>query len=52
MSKKKFLRLIKLASQPLPKEADKQPRPDSYSGKQTRLHKTANTSAKRSDKSR
>ena len=46
MSKKKFLGLIKRASQPIPKELNKQQLPDSYNEKQTRSRKTANTSVK------
>lgn len=51
MGKKKFKELIKKASQPVPKEQDKQARPDSYNEKQTHSHKSANTSAKRRGKS-
>lgn len=36
MGKKKFLELIKLASQPLPSKAGKSPRAGGYSGKQTK----------------
>lgn len=52
MSKKLFNRLIKRASQPVPKEQDKQRHPESYTGKQTRPGKTADTSAKPRGKSR
>lgn len=51
MSKKLFKRLIKSASQPAPKEEGQSAKNDSYSGKQTRSRKTADTSAKRSDTS-
>lgn len=51
MSKKLFKKLIKRASQPVPKEQDKQLYPEDCSGKQTRLHNTVNTSIKHSDKS-
>lgn len=51
MSKKLFDRLIKQASTPVPKEQDKQRHPGSYSGKQTRPRKTADTSAKPNSKS-
>ena len=52
MSKKLFNKLIKRASQPVPKEQDKQLHPDGYNEKQTRSRKSADTSAKRDDKSR
>ena len=52
MSKKLFNKLIKRASKPVPKELDKQLHPDSYNEKQTRSRKSANTSVKRSGKSR
>lgn len=39
MSKKLFKKLIKRASQPVPKEQDKQLHPEGYSEKQTRSHK-------------
>ena len=45
-------RLIKLASQPVESELDKQRRLASYSGRQTHSRKTANTSAKQSGKFR
>lgn len=51
MSKKLFKSLIKSASLPVPKEQDKQRQSDSYTGKQTRSRKTANTSVKRNGKS-
>jgi len=40
MSKKHFKRLIKSASQSVPKEQGQQPQPDSYNEKQTRSHRT------------
>lgn len=46
MSKKLFKQLIKRASRPIPKESSKRPQLDSYNEKQTRSHKTVNTSAK------
>lgn len=51
MGKKLINRLIKRASTPIPPEQDKQLHPENYSGKQTRSHKTASTSVKRSGKS-
>jgi hypothetical protein len=50
--KEKIERLIKLASQPVESEKDKQRRLASYSDRQTRSRKTASTSVKRSGKSR
>jgi len=52
MSKKLFKKLIKRASTPVPKEQDKQLHPEGCSEKQTRSRNVADTSAKRSDKSR
>ena len=52
MSKKLFQKLIKRASTPVPKEQDKQLHPEGYNEKQTRSHKTEDTSVKRSGKSR
>jgi len=51
MSKKLFKKLIKRASQPVPKEQDKQLHPEGYSEKQTRSRKVVDTSVKRNDKS-
>ena len=51
MSKKLFKELIKRASQPVPKEADKQLHPDVNSAKQTHPRKIADASPKRRDKS-
>ena len=50
--KDKFHKLIELASQPLPSKQEKRRRADDYSDKQTRSRKVADTSVKRSDKSR
>lgn len=52
MGKKSFKKLIKKAATPVPKEQDKQLHPEGYSEKQTRSRNTADTSAKRSGKSR
>jgi len=52
MSKKLFKKLIRRASQPVPKEQDKQLHPEGYNGKQTRSRKAGDTSVKRSGKSR
>lgn len=52
MGKKKFLNLIKLASQPLPSKAGKSVRSGGYTEKRTRSRKTAGTSSTRSDTSR
>lgn len=52
MSKKLFKRLIRRASQPVPKEQDKQRHPESYSGKQTRQRSAGGTSAKQRGKFR
>ncbi len=42
--KKKFAKLIKKASQPVPKVQGKSEHPDSYNGKQTRPRKAGDTS--------
>lgn len=52
MSKKLFNELIKRASRSVPKEQDKQLRPENYTEKQTYSHKSVDTSAKPNDKSR
>lgn len=52
MSKKLFNKLIKRASQPVPKEQDKQLHPEGYTGKKTRPGSAEGTSAKLSGKSR
>ena len=44
MSKKLFKKLVKKASQPVPKEQDKQLHPESYTGKKTRRGNAAGTS--------
>lgn len=44
MSKKLFKKLIKRASQPKPKAQEQQAKSDNYNGKQTRRHKTEDTS--------
>ncbi len=41
MGKKKFLELVKLASQPLSEEAKKRLRSDDYNGKQTQKRKSS-----------
>ena len=51
MSKEDFNKLIKRASRPVQEEQGKQQRPDGYNGKQTRSHKTGDTSGKRRGKS-
>jgi hypothetical protein len=43
MSKKLFKKLIKRASQPVPKEPGKQQPSGGYTGKQTRSRKTGDT---------
>jgi hypothetical protein len=43
MSKKLFKRLIKKASTPVPKEADKLRYPENYNGKQTRSCKSGDS---------
>ena len=50
--KEKVERLLKLASQPVESEQERQRRLSSYSGRQTRSRKTGDTSAKRRGKSR
>lgn len=52
MSKNLFKRLIKLASQPVSEEPEKSKSSDGCIEKQTRQHKTEDTSEKRNDKSR
>ena len=52
MSKKGFLNLIKLASQPLPKAEGKLPRGGGYSGKQTLKRTNADSKARLRGKSR
>lgn len=46
MGKKKFLQLIKVASQPLPKEVKKSSHVDGYSEKQTLKRKSSGSEAK------
>ena len=52
MSKEKFNKLIKLASQPDVKESDKLKSDDDYNEKQTRSRKTEDTSKKQRGKFR
>ena len=51
MGKKKFLELIRMASQPLSEEARKLARSDDYSEKRTQQRKNPNSGAKPSDTS-